>query len=224
MWYKVNKIYVWTTKVRPSSRLPNTYQEVEYIQTTWTQFIDTGLYPWNNIQVETKIEVTTTTQDISVFWCYKTWEWLYTNSYYQATSYNNCWNLWLYWDGNNVNTASWTYNPTVWTQYTIIFNGTNNWFYLNWNNLATLTWTKWKDWSTLSIARRWWTNTTSWVKYWQYKYFYFRIYNKSTGQYVRNMIPWYRKSDNVIWLYDLVNKQFYTNSWSWTFTKWPDVN
>ena len=51
---------------------------------------------------------------------------------------------------------------------------------------------------------------------------YCKIYENWT--LIRDFVPCYRKSDNVIWLYDLVNNQFYTNSWSWTFTKWPDVN
>jgi hypothetical protein len=25
-------------------------------------------------------------------------------------------------------------------------------------------------------------------------------------------------------MYDAVNGVFYTNQWSWAFTKWPDVN
>lgn len=40
---------------------------------------------------------------------------------------------------------------------------------------------------------------------------------------IRNFIPCYRKSDDVIWLYDTIWQQFYTNSWSGTFTKWNDV-
>jgi hypothetical protein len=49
------------------------------------------------------------------------------------------------------------------------------------------------------------------------------MYNKTTQQYERDMIPCYRIADWEIWMYDVVNGVFYTNSWSWTFTKWPDV-
>lgn len=38
-----------------------------------------------------------------------------------------------------------------------------------------------------------------------------------------DFVPCYRKSDNEIWLYDRVGKQFYTNAWTGTFIKWPDV-
>ena len=39
----------------------------------------------------------------------------------------------------------------------------------------------------------------------------------------RNFVPCYRKSDNVIGLYDLVGEKFYTNSGSGTFKKGSDV-
>lgn len=37
-------------------------------------------------------------------------------------------------------------------------------------------------------------------------------------------VPCYRKSDNEVWLYDLVNDVFYSNSsWEWAFIAWPNV-
>lgn len=49
----------------------------------------------------------------------------------------------------------------------------------------------------------------------------FTIYENNV--LVRNMIPCYRKSDNVIGMYDLVNNVFYMNSGTGTFTKGNDV-
>jgi len=48
-----------------------------------------------------------------------------------------------------------------------------------------------------------------------------KIYDNS-DTLLRNFYCCYRKSDNVIGLYDKVNDVFYTNQWSWSFTKWPD--
>jgi hypothetical protein len=76
---------------------------------------------------------------------------------------------------------------------------------------------------TIAISRR--GTTKSWdVFYWRWNYYYFNIYNRNTSTYERQMIPCYRKSDNVIWMYDIVNWVFYTNNGSWTFTKWNDVD
>lgn len=52
------------------------------------------------------------------------------------------------------------------------------------------------------------------------KLYTYKIYEDSV--LVRNFIPCYRKSDNVIGLYDTVEKQFYTNAGTGTFTKGPN--
>lgn len=51
--------------------------------------------------------------------------------------------------------------------------------------------------------------------------YYFNLYDGDT--LIRKFIPCYRKSDNVIGLYDTVNKLFYTNSGTDTFLKGFDV-
>lgn len=48
-----------------------------------------------------------------------------------------------------------------------------------------------------------------------------KIYQNWTA--FHDFVPCYRKSDWEIWLYDLVSDTFYTNQWSWTFTKWPPL-
>lgn len=55
-----------------------------------------------------------------------------------------------------------------------------------------------------------------------YKLYYFKLYDNDN--LVRDFIPCYRKSDNVIGLYDLLNKVFYANSGSGTFNKGNDVS
>jgi len=44
------------------------------------------------------------------------------------------------------------------------------------------------------------------------------------GELIRRFIPAYRKSDNVIGMYDTVNDVFYTNAGTGTFTKGNDIN
>ena len=53
------------------------------------------------------------------------------------------------------------------------------------------------------------------------RWYYVKIWNNGTQ--VREMIPCYRKSDTVIWMYDLINNTFYTNAWSGSFLKWGNV-
>lgn len=52
----------------------------------------------------------------------------------------------------------------------------------------------------------------------------FDFLEKKNGQVVMHLIPCYRKSDNVIGMYDIINNVFYTNKGSGTFTKGENVN
>ena len=196
------------------SRLPSEYQEVEYIQTSWTQYINLWFQPTSNHQTEVKIELVNTNQDQTIFWTLSNSDW--SHRWYSLTPYSNKWYSWL----NNTETSWWTYTATVWLQYTIVFNNSSSYLNINGSNVYSVSWTTWMSWSKLCVAYRWTGN----VKYWVYKYFYFKVYDKSTSQYVKDLVPCYRKADTVIWMYDLVSDTFYTNSWSWTFTKWPDIN
>lgn len=191
------------------------YQRVSWIWTTWTQWINTGLFAYNYYQTEVKIEVSTTTQNIPIFWTYPNNS---ASTYYHLTPYSSK----FYFGRNNVENNAWTYNATIWQQYTITFNNSNSRLIVNNVNIASTSGTVGAPNTTLTISRRWWTSQS--VYYWQFKYFYFKMFNKNTGKYDREMYPVYRKSDNVIGMLDIVNKVFYTNSWSWSFTKWPDVN
>lgn len=59
--------------------------------------------------------------------------------------------------------------------------------------------------------------STSNVRFFNYKLI-------KNGQLEQNLVPCYRKSDNVIGMYDLVGKQFYTNQGTGIFLKGNDVN
>ena len=55
-----------------------------------------------------------------------------------------------------------------------------------------------------------------------FKYYWVKLYKND--ELLRNFIPCYRKSDNVIGMLDLVNNVFYTNAGSGTFTKGNNVS
>lgn len=55
----------------------------------------------------------------------------------------------------------------------------------------------------------------------QCKWYYAKILD--SGVVIRDFVPCYRKSDNVVGMYDLVNDQFYTSAGSGRFTAGPDV-
>lgn len=193
-------------------RLPNAYQEVEYIDwpgssngLSWP-YIDTGYKANNN----TRFLI-----DYQPLWV---WAW-------PIGSYNNPSWVWFIINciGNSYeilphyNTSdSWTgyaYN----TRVTADLNKNN--FYINWELKKTFT------------AATFQMNINTWLFWWnrngvQSNCRSMRLYNAKiydNWTLVRDFIPCYRKSDNEIWVYDLVNNQFYTKSWTGTFSKWANV-
>lgn len=217
MGYKLTWMYIGSQKVRPTWKLPSEYQEVEYIQTTGTQWIDTWYSADSNTQTEVKIEVTTTEQNTPIFWGYA-WAISPIYKYTHLTPYNYSFYFWL----NGGEGHYWTYSTTIWTQYTIVFNNSSSQFNLNGTNLWSVSGTSLPSWATMAVSARISSLDTDY--FWKFKYFYFNLYDKDSWTYVRKLIPCYRKLDSVIWMYDIVNNVFYTNAGSWTFIKWNDVN
>ena len=52
---------------------------------------------------------------------------------------------------------------------------------------------------------------------------YYAKYYDGWWELVRDFVPCIRDSDWVIWMYDMVTKQFFTNSWTWDFVAGPIV-
>lgn len=202
--------------------LPWTYQKVEYIQSSWTQYIDTWYLP----SLHPKIDIT-----LSYIWWWVSWEdwlpflWRRYYSWWQGTYF-----------AFFVKKASpyyispnrWWFDPWTWSGVTISKNTKYH--------LVDDQWELYLDGVLKSSAST--TNTISSANYSVYLFdlnegwsrlnrnTQMRIYSCSFyNEWIleRDFVPCYRKSDNVVWLYDLVNRKFYTNSWSWTFTKWSDV-
>ena len=216
MWYKLKKIYQRSNLVRPR-RLPSAYQEVEWIQSSWNQYINTWVTaPTNYLMTYMKINpqtVSTWSQDFRAGWAYN---WSRANVHYIG-----------YWQWKFV-AGLWWWDYSTWisisanTLYEITMTANNGSWSVNING-STASWTY--SW-TVALNQPFFLfrNNESWSAWagWTFKIYSFQM--TTSNWLVRDFVPCYRKSDSVIWMYDLVNKQFYTNSWSWTFTKWQDVN
>lgn len=218
----LNMIY-WATWWGGWGWLPAEYQEVEYIQSSWTQYIDTGLDWENNYMVDAKIlftDLVDSSSDCCVLWSrwatrpnymfiiakvwyggYNYWGVFVADSYFnRAGSVTTN----VEYEVHSVVTTAWN-NLTVDNSQLLNFSyGTS---YSNSNNL-------WMFWSITG-----WTLSNPFI----WRIYYMRIWDGSNNP-LREFIPCYRIADSVIWMYDLVNDVFYTNGGTWTFSKWPDVN
>lgn len=211
---KIKRIMIWDKQVRPDKM--HWYQEVEYIQSSWSgatwQFIVTWFKANQNTAVEMGASVSNTTGN-ACFYCSRTGGSTATFSCFIIANK-------LRHDYNTTQQSD-VYTISANTIYKIYAN--KNLFYVNDSLVDTRTsWTFQSAYTMLLLASNNGGDSTGIGNCFNGKLYYCKIWDNWT--LVRDFVPCYRKSDNVIWLYDLVNKQFYTNSGTWTFTKWPDVN
>lgn len=185
------------------ARLPSEYQEVEYIEGTGSQYIDTGLKMASGYSIEAEIGINST-----------------KIAFGASNNYNSTNNL-----GIEINSGFlWTrdtkyaftslisrgkyelkvdFSDTVRYQVSSIDISLNASYYnlnyylfsCNENNVSS--------WNGGGII-------------WSFKI-------KNGNELIRNYVPCYRKSDNVVGLYDLVNNVFYTNAGSGTFLMGNEV-
>ena len=199
--------------------LPSTYQQVEYIESSGTQYIDTGVNADTNISIRIDAKF----NDNSSY--------TYQNAMGAINIQNG--NKRFHINPNDINTIAFQYASgytakIVTTGYTKRFNAFIDVYNRTWESTVEGTTTT----GTLTITTDYDTTENFWLfrrngenaglrYYAQVRIYSCKLYD--SGVLVRDYIPCYRKSDNVIGLYDLVNNVFYTNEGTGTFTKGNDV-
>lgn len=188
--------------------LPSEYQEVEYIQSDGNQYIDTGIGGSSLGEYEIKMSPLSTRAT--------TWEQYFAGQMYTETTVGK-----LYENTNNFVYQGYPYPRN---QYAVISSLSNNAFeisvkdggvYSNGAKLSNYTPVQWGT-HTFYIFASHSENLRA-----SMRLYYLKMY--SDGVLVRDYIPCYRKSDNVIGLYDLVSQTFFINQGSGSFTKGGDV-
>lgn len=188
-------------------RLPNAYQEVEYIGMSGAQQINTGMkFDMQNGACEITFQASTTNQNgMLIASTNSNYFWLY---YYNSS---NKINLYVNASGQKVIQG----NAVDLNKHTIEYK--NKHMYIDGVDKGSFSVTLSETTGNVYIG------SYGGNYFFQGKIFDCKIWD---GNYklVRNFIPCYRKSDNVIGLFDIVNQQFYTNQGTGTFTKGSNVN
>ena len=209
-------VEVWRT-----STLPSTYQKVEYIYNTGrTQYIDTGLYPNINTTAEVEVSLPSIYNDTEIFGSVN--EASGDHYYRLCTHYGSGKSKFYYiFGGGNYDSDALDQALQANTKYKVIFNAPGGYFYVDDTLLhtSTRTWTV-SSCPTLTLFAN---HRDSHFDLSDDLYIY-HFAAKQSNKYVRDMYPCYRKSDNVIGMYDLINSKFYTNAGSGIFYKGPDVD
>ena len=194
------------------------YQQVEYIESTGEQYIDTGFIPTNNTGVN--FAFSTDYDSDQIIFGTQTKMQIGSNKGSAGTNETK-----VYYGWNGVNTAQENRKViSLNTLHTCKLNYLNNRKSLFDDvqddnlvlNFATLTQ---GSFSLYVFARDNTNNVADFLS--QIKLYSFQITDGTT--LVRNFIPCYRKSDSVIGLYDTVTGQFFTNQGTGTFLKGNDV-
>ncbi len=182
--------------------LPSEYQQVEYIEGTGTQYINTGVNATNDIEIISEFASTDITQ-------------------------NRCYVFGVY--GNSNQRIQFSYSDPAfigwWDQYTNsisyfevdtnkhIIKVSKGEFILDDKNINTMKDGYFASYTPIYMFALNANETISNVS--KIKLYNTEIYKE--GTLIRKYIPCYRKSDNVAGLYDLVNNIFYTNSGTGSF-------
>ena len=212
----LKKQYMMYSPKKGSSRLPSDFQEVEYIESTGTQYIDSGLSINNPLSFKTEFKwrkTSTSTSDQCLAGA------RYVTNYSIGYKGPNCYNHGLELAPEFSSIISFTDN----TDYDSVFEGGNSVTKYTQNGTTYTSSNPYNQFNTYGYNITLFAMNQGGSVRW---FFVGRLYHYSftiNGTKVRDFIPCYRKSDNEIGLYDLVGKQFYTNQGSGSFLKGKDV-
>lgn len=204
--------------IKNINTIPNEYQRVEYIESTGTQYIDTGVNADYKLSLKMKMLVCSNAQK-HMGAIYKE-DNKYTRHHFQTTPNNNVGYVAYYVGENN-------------TKYEI--KTTSEMLIPHLYNLDVFNKKLQLDSNTpIPITR---TNFDTDLNYWlfwrnrnedlvstdkgSFRIYYCKMFVE--GELVRNFIPCYRKSDNEIGLYDKVNEEFYSNEGTGVFLKGDNI-
>ena len=206
-------IDVQTNSITATFLVPTEYQAVERIWWVWDTndnwpHINTWIIWTSDIWIYTTMLHTNTRDNVQWFYSTTDWStqrrWLTTYPSWKRCPQRQTWHQ-----------TDVSYNNNQF--YEIKFNRENNkQTLIDWVNIYTLSNFYFDSNKNITIWK-----LSYWNSYW-YKLKRTKISNWLT--IVRDLVPCYRKNDNIIWMRDRVNEVFYTNAGSWTFTKWPDIN
>lgn len=190
--------------------LPSDYQQVDYVQSSGTQYIDTVATGVNGVKL--KMQIVGTPADGDSYFGAITSN---TSNRYDIVYYGG---LYFGCGSGDDSAVLVDITPTDINEELIIEQGVAS-SDLKVNGTVIKTFAPFTNSCSHTIKLFARHNATTGVVKGSVKIFECKLYKDQT--LVRNMIPCYRKSDNVIGMYDVMNSQFYTNAGSGTFTCYP---
>lgn len=198
--------------------LPTEYQEVEYIATSGTQYIDTG-YVLKSNRVRVDLIVQFTGADTTDFASYVGFMKSSSTVTPRFGIHNYTGGKYMYGADATISTDS----AVLKEKDILIFNGTGSTQSLSVNGVVKSSTTSY-DMSTNALSMYLGARNLAGVANNNLSAKFYRFKLSVNGKTERDLIPCYRKSDNVIGMYDIINNQFYTNKGTGSFTKGSNIS
>ena len=189
------------------SRLPEGYTEVEYIESSGTQYIQTNIVP-RDTKTECDFQFSVAAESTIVG------KWDGSNQRYYAVQIDANKKFKF---GNRSNTSKWTGGSDT-NRHTIVFNDSSHGAYLD-NSLKATDSTFACTGGSCGIglfARTCYNEPTE--SYASGKIFHVKFTNNATDEVLGEFIPCVRDADSVAGMYDLVTNAFFGNNGTGSFT------
>ena len=187
------------------NNLPDEYQEVEYIESTWTQYIDTGVQANTITQLNGKFKLVEISEVQGIFGG----GWTSNESTFQGINYAGKINFKWKSVTSSIDHDLEVHVFELSSKRCIIDNKVINEYDLG--NIE-------EDKRNIRLFCRNSDNLGSGIQqYSKIRIYYMKLYENE--KLVRNFIPCYNKSDNVIGMYDTVEGKFYENQGTGEFLK-----
>lgn len=194
-------------------QLPNEYQEVEYLESSGKQYIDSGVP--SQVDLTIKAEIASLDNDIymTALGCNNGLNFGFNKGYFSIACNNTITELKVNLEEKYVSNAKQTANnrELIVDGYKVVdskASKSNNIYLFGLND---------NDNMYMGLGKT--SNTPAPLKGRIGKVEFY-----ISEELKRNFIPCYRKSDNVIGMYDLVEEKFYTNQGNGEFSKGRDIN
>lgn len=219
--YRGNDAFIRAYKgdelVWKKSRLPIGYQEVEYLESSGQQYINTNFIPSNNTTVNLKVSISDYTQNVHIFGCKGTGN----NRFSLVYNYNDNKYFYLTLGSAGINNITIPRVVLINTIHDITAGKIDSYLALKVDTESVTKSMMVIDPGTSMImfAGEW---NGSIMSYSKCKIYNFKI--EDNGIVYRNFVPARRISDNTLGMYDLVSNTFFTNKGTGTFIAGPDVN
>jgi len=187
------------------------YTELEYIQSTGTQWIDTGVLPTVDTKSIIDFQFTGDNTIGTVFGVREMWD---SRGYWVGADSDRLGNRYWLQIGSS---SSFTNRYSDTNRHTIDFSKTG--LYLDNILISTISPSSFVAYANLPLFR---SVDGSSISYMCQKLYSFQVYESDT--LIRDFIPVKRVSDDEICLYDKAEGEFYTNDGTGTFTAGPEID